>query len=40
MKEPFASLSDACRDRLKRKRMPDWTAPMLATLIRERPQNV
>mgnify|MGYP006309108089 FL=1 len=32
MKEPFASLPEAARDKLQRKGMPDWTAPMLATL--------
>ncbi|HKL63211.1 MAG TPA: hypothetical protein VJ883_07575, partial [Woeseiaceae bacterium] len=36
MKEPFASLPEAARDELQRKGMPDWTAPMLATLTDER----
>ncbi len=32
MKEPFASLPEEARDKLQREGMPDWTAPMLATL--------
>lgn len=36
MKEPFASLPAEARDRLQHKGMPDWTAPMLATLTHER----
>ena len=36
MKEPFASLPEDARDDLERRGLPDWTAPMLATLTDER----
>lgn len=36
MNEPFASLPDEVRDRLQPTAMPDWTAPMLATLTDKR----
>jgi len=32
VKEPLASLAEAAREKLQREGMPDWTAPMLATL--------
>lgn len=36
MKEPFSSLADESKKNLERTKMPDWTAPMLATLTDER----
>src|SRR5712692_8887510 len=35
MKDPFKGLSKEARKKLRRKRQPSWTLPMLATLSKE-----